>query len=362
MIDHKLFVVDNMSRSVMPDDSFRYKRRSLLKSISVGAIAATAGCIGGGGNGSAGNSSGGGSNVTFTIASTFEPENILVRTAQDFKEKIESESDGAVEVTISAGGAYGGEGEIGEIVSQGGVEAHVAGSFPYYQYAPSYWFFGSPFVISTYDQILSILQSDRMQEAHETLKQDGNQRPIGQQIYRGQRNFTANKPVRTPEAVQGMNLRLPELDPWVTIWRQVGASPTPVALDELYSALEQGVVDASEGGVTQITSYNLSEVQSHLSLTQHLPSNGNIYMNEQFFQGLDQTYRDMILELGREATQEASQRMREREEEFINELQSGEMTVVEDVNHDAFRSAAEPAITELFESTWAFDWEIVRNM
>lgn len=347
----------------MSGNNTRYDRRSILKSLSVGAITATAGCMGGGsGNESSGNGSGGGSDVTFTIASTFEPEHMLVQAAQNFKEKIESESDGAVGVTISAGGSYGSEGEIGEIVSQGGVEAHVAGSFPYYQYASEYWFFGCPFVLSTYDQLLSVLQSDRMQEAHEMLKQDGNQRPIGQQIYRGNRHFTSNKPIRTPEDVQGLNLRLPELDPWVTIWRQIGASPTPVALDELYSALEQGVADASEGGVTQISSFNLSEVQSHLSLTQHLVANGNIYMNEPFFQGLDQTYRDMILEFGQEANQEASQTAMEREEELINELQSSGMTIVEDVNHEAFRSAAEPAVNRLFENTWAFDWQTVRNI
>lgn len=358
----------------MSDDSMRYERRSLLKSLGVGAVAATAGCTGGddggdsgGGGGSTGTGSGsggssGGSDVEFTIASTFEPGHVLVQAAENFKQKLESESDGAITVNISAGGSYGSEDEIGEIVNQGGVEAHAAGSFPYFQYAPAYWFFGCPFVISDYDQLLSVLRSDQMQEAHDTLKQEGNQRPIGQQIYRGNRNFTSNKPIKAPEDVQGLNLRLPELDPWVTTWKEVGASPTPVALDELYSALETGTADASEGGVSQISSFNLSEVQSHLSLTQHLVANGNIYMNEQFFQGLDQTYRDMILEQGQKATQEATQTAMEREEELIDELKSAGMTIVRDVDHEAFRSAAEPAVQQLFENTWEFDWETVRNL
>ncbi|WP_266082376.1 TRAP transporter substrate-binding protein [Haladaptatus caseinilyticus] len=340
-------------------------RRSLVKGLSTGVIASMAGCSGNSG-GSEGNNSGGSgggdADVSFTIASTFEPEHVLVKATKNFKKKIESESDGDVSVEISAGGSYGSEDEIGELVNQGGVEAHAAGSFPYFQYAPAYWFFGCPFVISDYDQLLSVLDSDKMQKGHDTLKKKGNQRPIGQQIYRGNRNFTSNKPIKSPQDVKGLNLRLPELDPWVATWKEVGASPTPIALDELYSALETGTADASEGGASQISSFNLNEVQSHLSLTQHLVANGNMYMNEQFFQGLDQTYRDMILELGEKATEEASQTAMDREENLIDELKSNGMTVVKDVDHEAFRSAAKPAVNRLFKNTWEFDWKTIQNL
>lgn len=342
-------------------------RRSVIKGLGTGAIAATAGCSGlgggdGGGGGGNGSGGGGGGGVTMTIASTFEPSHILVQAAENFKEQIEEESGGNISVEISPGGSYGSEDEIGEIVSEGGVEAHSAGSFPYYQFAPEYWFFGCPFVLSDYEQLLSVLESDEMQAAHDTLVENGNQRPIGQQIYRGARHFTSNTPVRAPDDVSGLNLRLPELDPWVQIWESVGASPTPVALDELYSALEQGVADASEGGAEQISSFNLYEVQSHLSLTGHLIANGNIYINESFYQGLDQSQQDMIMEVGQSATQSAAETSQNREEELINELGEQGMEIVEDVDHEAFQQAAAPAVEQLFETDWEFDWETVRNM
>ncbi|MGQ3413830.1 TRAP transporter substrate-binding protein [Natrinema versiforme] len=297
-----------------------------------------------------------------TIASTFEPGHILVQAAETFKEEIESESDGDISVEISPGGSYGSEDEIGEVVSQGGVEAHAAGSFPYFQFAPEYWFFGCPFVLSGYDQLLSVLESDEMQEAHDALVENGDQRPIGQQIYRGARNFTSNTPIRSPSDVDGTNLRLPELDPWVAIWEEVGASPTPVALDELYSALEQGTADASEGGAEQISSFNLYEVQSHLSLTEHLIANGNIYINDTFYQGIDETYQDMIMEVGQSATSSAAEQSQSREEELIQGLAEEGMEIVEDVDVEAFQEEAAPAVEQLFENTWAFDWETVQNM
>lgn len=339
----------------MSEGGRRINRRSVIKGIGTGAIAATAGCssLGGG-------DSGGG--VSMTIASTFEPGHILVQAAENFKEQIEEESGGDISVEISPGGSYGSEDEIGEVVSEGGVEAHAAGSFPYYQFAPEYWFFGCPFVLTDYEQLLSVLDSDQMQEAYDTLIENGSQRPIGQQIYRGARHFTSNTPVRTPDDVGGLNLRLPELDPWVQTWEAVGASPTPVALDELYSALEQGVVDASEGGAEQINSFNLYEVQSHLNLTSHLIANGNIYINETFYQGLDQSQRDMIMEIGQQATQDAAETSQSREEDLITELGEQGMEIIEDVDTEAFQQAAAPAVEALFESTWAFDWETVQNM
>lgn len=343
----------------MANGGMNVSRRSLVKGIGAGAIATTAGCssvsdlgAGGGGDG----------NVSMTIASTFEPSHILVQAAENFKEQIEEESDGDVSVEVSPGGSYGSEDEIGEIVSEGGVEAHVAGSFPYYQFAPEYWFFGCPFVLEDYEQLLSVLESDQMQEAHNTLIENGDQRPIGQQIYRGARHTTSNTSIQSPDDVSGLNLRLPELEPWVQMWEEVGVSPTPVALDELYSALEQGVVEASEGGAEQISSFNLHEVQSHLSLTGHLIANGNIYINESFYQGLDQSQQDMIMEIGQEATQSAAQTSQDREQELINELSEQGMTVVENVDTTAFQEAAAPAVEQLFESTWAFDLETVRNM
>ncbi|SNZ15497.1 TRAP-type C4-dicarboxylate transport system, substrate-binding protein [Natronoarchaeum philippinense] len=340
----------------MSNGSSVVSRRSLIKGIGTGAIAATAGCSGLTGGG------GGGGGVDMTIASTFEPGHILVQTSEMFKENIEEESDGDISVQISAGGAYGSEDETGEIVSQGGVEAHAAGSFPYFQFAPEYWFFGCPFVLSSYDQLLSVLESDQMQEAHDALVESGNQRPIGQQIYRGARHFTSNSPIRGPSDVDGLNLRLPELDPWVAIWEQVGASPTPIALDELYSALEQGTADASEGGAEQISAFNLHEVQSHLSLTGHLIANGNIYINDDFYQGLDETHQDMIMEVGQSVTETASEESQSSEEDLIQELGEQGMTIVEDVDTEAFQEQAAPAVEQLFENTWAFDWETVRNM
>ncbi|WP_199174867.1 TRAP transporter substrate-binding protein DctP [Halegenticoccus soli] len=351
----------------------RASRRSVLKRTGAAgvALAGIAGCLsaddgngGGGGNGSGGggNGSGGGGSVNMTIASSFEPGHILVELGQMFKEQIEEKSDGAISVNVQGGGSYGAEDEIGELAKSGGVEAHTAGTFPFFQYAPKYFFFANPFVMNSYDQLVKLLESDKMQPAYESMKQNGNQRPLGQQVYRGFRHFTAKKPIRTPDDVQGLNVRLPELDTWVQVWEEIGVDATPVALDELYSALETGTADASEGPAEQIHSFKLFEVQSHYSKTKHLIETGNLYMNEDFYQGLDQTHKDLVNEVAQDVTKKATETAQGREEELINELSNEGMTIVEDVDVEAFRSAGQPAVERLFENQWALSWDEVRNI
>lgn len=123
-----------------------------------------------------------------------------------------------------------------------------------------------------------------------------------------------------------------------------------------------GTVDASEGDVEQIDSVNLNEVQSHLSLTGHLPEIGGLYINDEFFRELDETYQDLVLEVGQEATDAASEGARKEEQELLDTLSEGGMTIVEDVNQEAFRNAGRDAVEQLFETEWIGTWKEVRSV
>ena len=329
--------------------SRRTSRRRVLQGCVTAGGLAVAGCLG--------DDDGGQDGVSMEIASSYEPEHINVEAAEMFKERIEDETDGAFEVTITPGGAYGSEVEIAELVQGGSVEGNTGGLLPYLVYVEQQAPFIPPFVIEDYDQYLRIFESDLVQEnTIPALIEEGNQRPIGIELYRGERHFTANQPVRTPADVQDLELRMPELDSWVQIWSEIGADPTPVALDELYSALQTGVVDASEGDTEQLSSFQLQEVQSHLSLTAHRVEAGNLFVNEDFFQGLDESYQDLVLELGDEVTREASDIALEREQTVLDEL-GEEMEVVDDVDREAFVEAAMPAIEALYDEYYEADLE-----
>ena len=77
----------------------------------------------------------------------------------------------------------------------------------------------------------------------------------------GARQFTANKPIRTPADLVGLKMRFPPSKQFLMNAAAMGASPVEVAYDELYLALQQGVVDGQENPLVNIKAINLPEVQ-----------------------------------------------------------------------------------------------------
>lgn len=334
----------------MRKPEFGISRRNALK---LGAGAATAGVVGIAG---CTDQLDDGDN-SLTIASTESSENIQGVTAERFAEHVEEESDGEIDVDVSLDGAHGSVEEIADLVNENVVQMQVGGVLPIDRYASEYYFVDSPFVIEDYDHLTRILNSDEFEPALDELEEDGNMTIIGDPVYRGNRQYTSNEPVESPEDVEGMDLRLPELDTWVETWEEIGVNTTPVALDELYSALQQGVAEASEGDIQQIQSQSLHEVQDYLSLTEHLVSVAIVTINVDFYERLDETHQDIITEAATEETQQASEEAQEEEEELIQEVADEGMEVIDDVDNEAFWEQAEPAIDRIFEEQWAESWD-----
>lgn len=331
-------------------------RRKYLAAAGLTTLGGIAGCIGDGSSGS---------EVEMTLASSYEPGHILVQASENFKEQIEEESDGDISVEINAGGAYGGEEDHAEVLREGSIEAAAVGTPVWEQYVSEYFIFNVPYSLEDFDHLQRVMASDVMQEGRQRLREDANHRMIGGEnpwIYRGTRHFTSNSPVQSPADVQGLSLRLPQIDAWVQLWSQIGAEPTPVALNELYTSLQTGTVDASEGPPDQVVTNNLQEVQSHYSLTSHHITPGAIYVSNDWFTGLDQSYQDLIMEIGPGIHEEATQTAMENEESLITELSDAGMEIIEDVDTEAFRAEGEPAVREIFNNNWVVSYDELQNM
>jgi TRAP-type C4-dicarboxylate transport system substrate-binding protein len=189
------------------------------------------------------------------------------------------------------------------------------------------------------------------QQAMAEMEKNGNLKYLGT-IYRGQRQTTAKKPLYTPADVYGLKLRLPVLPTWIAIWKAIGADPIPLTLPELYAGLKSGKADASEGDVSQITSFKLDEVQTHLIMTNHYPTIGGMLIHKPFFEGLSKADQALVIQAAKEACDFANAKMKATENSYVLELQrKGMQVVIPDA--DSFRAKAKPAIEELFKTQWS---------
>jgi tripartite ATP-independent transporter DctP family solute receptor len=301
----------------------------------------------------------GAADVTIRLASAFEPTHILCQSAEQFKKMVEERSGGAIAVELFLGGVMGSEEEVTESVSIGAVEMQAGGGLPIKTYAPQYYFLDSPYVIKDWDHYQRVFfESPLGEKARALVAEKGNTLYLGV-VYRGLRQFTSNKPINTPDDLQGLKLRLPQLPTWVAVWKEVGALPVPVALPELFSALQTGVADASEGDVTQIHSFHLDEVQKYLSMTGHLVQTGALTINKAFFEGLSKENQDLVMQAGKEASEWGSEQILTGEQDLIEDLKKKGMEVVIP-DAGAFREKAKPAVEKLFETEWPVTtWEEV---
>lgn len=301
----------------------------------------------------------GAADVTIRIASAFEPTHILCQSAEQFKKMVEERSGGAIAVELFLGGVMGSEEEVTESVSIGAVEMQAGGGLPIKTYAPQYYFLDSPYVMRDWEHYQKVFYDSPIGEkARALIAEKGNTIYLGT-VYRGVRQFTSNKPIKTPADLEGIKLRLPQLPTWIAVWKEVGALPVPVALTELFSALQTGVADASEGDVTQIHSFHLDEVQKYLSMTGHLVQTGALTINKSFFEGLSKEHQDIVAQAGKEASEWGSEQILTGEQDLIEDLKKKGMEVVIP-DAEAFRVKAKPAVEKLFETEWPVaTWEEV---
>jgi TRAP-type transport system periplasmic protein len=289
--------------------------------------------------------------VAIRLAVPFAPGHILHDTSLRFKERIEARTKGRMTVTVLAPpGVPDSEEVVNNKTAAGEVDIAVAGGRPIEIFAPQYFFFNGPYVIRDYAHFLKVWNSKLGESARALVRQDGNQVSLGT-VYRGFRQMTSNRPITGPADLVGLKLRLPPVPTWVAVWTALETVPTTIPLPGLVEALRTGVVEASEGDLSQITSLNLDQVQSHLSLTGHLTGVGWIFANQDFFEGLTLHDRLIVAEVMAEAARFGTERMVASESTLLETLRSRGMTVVTP-DAAAIRAKARPAVEELFRTAW----------
>lgn len=177
-----------------------------------------------------------------------------------------------------------------------------------------------------YDGKVGQMVTDRM-------LQDLNIRPVAF-WESGFRHLLSNKPINTLEDMDGLKLRVQANPVHIQSFKALGANPTPVSWAELFTALQQGVVDGTENPFENITAGRLYEVQKYLTLSGHIFEMGMWMVNENWYQDLPEDIRTGMMDLLKAQTIEYRKRMATKNKEWlkffkekmtVNELAPSEM-------------------------------------
>lgn len=167
-------------------------------------------------------------------------------------------------------------------------------------------------------------------------------RPLGY-FQRGARHLTSNRPIKHPDDLKGLIVRVPNVPSFVTTWEALGAKPTPMAFSEVFTSLQQGTIEAQENPFAFIKNAGFYEIQEYINLTGHVLGWGYPVIGEKQFQKLPEDLKEILLQAARDMQAYEHKLFLQNEQQIINELKAKGMTFIE-VDKEAFIKKSEEAI------------------
>lgn len=215
------------------------------------------------------------------------------RALLKFEELVEAGSSKEIDVQIFPSSQMGPDREMIEGVQTGVLEMAIPPSSFFAGWDPAFAVIELPYMYASKDIAFDVLDSDA---GAGMLDRVENQGLIGLGwLELGVRNVTNNvRPIATPEDLEGVKLRTMKVPAHVATFETLGANPTPMNFGEVYSALQQGVIDGQENPLAIITSQRFYEVQKYLSTTGHVFAVYMPVISKPFFDGLSTEHQQLI--------------------------------------------------------------------
>ena len=310
--------------------------------------------------GGAGEQNGGPGEETYTLrfGHLANEENPWHLAALRFKDVVEERSDGRIIVEVFPNEQLGNELDTITGIQSGIAHMTITGE-SLQNWAPLAALLAVPYAVRDIEHLDQVAQGPIGEQIAEQIIEEVGLRPLAY-FARGPRNLTSNRPIRHPDDLDNMVLRVPNVPLFVEVWRTLGANPTPIAFSEVFTSLQQGTIDGQENPYSLIRSASFYEVQDYVNLTEHVYSWIYVVIGEEVFQTMPEDLREIVLEGGREMQRYERELFLEEETRLAQELQGLGMTLVE-VDKAAFQArAAEGVRAALDPEQYALYEQIVK--
>ena len=220
---------------------------------------------------------------------------------EKFKEVMETETNGVVEVQIFPNAQLGSEEEASQMVMLGLLSASAAGSGSLGTFVPEAELFNLPFIFRDLPHFYRVMDGPVGQQVAAKIEKKLNCVVLGY-WFSGIRNvWNSKKPVLTPDDLRGMKIRVMASPILVETFNALGAQATPMSFGQLYSALATGVVDGAETDHIDLLQERFYDVTKYVSYTNHMFLAIGLIFSRKQFDDLPPHIQDVVLKAGRES-------------------------------------------------------------
>lgn len=333
-------------------------RQEFLKLSGAGLAGATllgaAGC-GGARSGGGGGGEGDGEQETYTIQlSHVTTENTPKGMASiRFKEEAEKRSNGRITVEVYPNSTlYGDEDEL-QALQSGGVDMIAPASAKLTDIAPQLFVLDLPFLVNSVDEVPEIVARDT--EVGKAIYDNQQLADSNMQVMglwdNGIMQITSNIAMRTPDDVNGQRIRITPSDIIRDYWEMWGAETTIMAFAEVFTALQQGVIDGQYNPYSNIESQQFYEVQNYLMVSDHAYLAYPLVINKEFFESLPDDLKQVVTESADAATaynREIALEVNQEARDVIVEAGTTEFIEWTPEQRQAFMDAVVPAVWDQY--------------
>lgn len=242
----------------------------------------------------------------FTFAHVLTESTPNARAAVRFKEEVEKNSNGRIQINIRPAAQLGGDVEIIEQTQMGLVHIAIPPTGNLANFNEKMYLLDLPFLLSDDASMKRVLDGEVGRELLDSLEPN-NLKGIAM-WGAGFRHMTNNvRPITGPDDLKGIKMRTLQAPAILSTYRAYGANPTAMAYTEVYNGLQQGVVEGQENPFANIYSMKFYEVQKHITLTSHTYHTYAAVMNKQAWESLPDDLKKVVddaMILGRDAARE----------------------------------------------------------
>lgn len=255
-------------------------------------------------------------------------------------EALDSISGGKMKLKIYSSGQLGSEKQCLELLQLGSLAMTKVSAAVMENFTPSYGVLGLPYLFKDRESGFQVLDGEVGQEI---LSQGAEARLRGLTFFdAGTRCFyTKDGPVRTPADLVGKKVRVMNSAMAINLIKTLGGSPTPISFGELYTSLQQGVVDAAENNLPSYFSSRHYEVTPYYSYDEHSAVPDVVIIGTSTWNALDDEGRDWLIKASAISRDYQRSIWRAAEQEAIATLEKEGVTFTK-VDASSFREAVKP--------------------
>lgn len=253
-----------------------------------------------------------------TILSSSHPVNVALKNT--FAKMVEEKSDGTLKVQIFDSGVLGGEKQLYDSVRNGNIDLIAIGTVMWNEVdklsIPDW-----PFIFRNLDHAQKVYHGEIGEEMAKDLEERGDVVVLGW-FPNGARVFSSNRPISTLNDFKGIRMRMPNNPIHIQIGELLGCNVTPLPLGEVFSALEQKVVDGQDNPISSFISEGYYEVNSDIFESNHIITSIELMASKKLYNSLNKEQDEILREAGRQAALDAWElyvKSIEDDKEFLKE-------------------------------------------